>query len=194
MPYTPSTASSVINNHFGLAYVNRMNVFNSAVADLLNKMTAQGTTEDQFVYNLAFIPSITYGLDLCRSSYNEYKFRFLSKALCNSVLGPFSLGVIQLHWQNFTNLSSLHLQLLLLFNDVEAGLTSLNRTILNPESYSAILEAAYPELSGQGIYYNQAWNDLFLRKFVTVENLAGIGENSVTTDYGKAFVDFISSE
>lgn len=99
-------------------------------------------------------------------------------------------------------LTTLHLKLLVLFNDPIDWFKANNKifpqnTLMG--SSTIVLDAAYPELIGKRDLYNIIWNDLGRYGLVSTSSLqtitsgSGLG-GSKTTNFGKKFLNFIKEK
>lgn len=192
---TVALANELINKYFADAYVARMHIWYSAMRQVLDRLESKGFSEQQLGLIPMFKPAVTYSLDMLKSSYDTTKLNYLALAIENSILGNLDDSVCQLLWYTFSELAPLHLKLLILFNDVRHYYQELEREFpLDYDwEYKDFVEDCYIALSGQSVYYEQAWNELYLRKMVAVADLNDLFTvDSLTTEYGKAFVRFLT--
>lgn len=152
--------------------------------------------------NEQFVDTVLQATTYALKTSDELKIAALKNAIINTALNEAPDKTIS---QIFLNLidsfTSLHIQILNLFNDPENWFKSNNKRLPNYMSAGLInvVTEAYPDLKGQNELLNIIWDDL---KRAGLHNSGSLNTmmtgngllSQRTTDLGKEFLRFIKEE
>lgn len=152
--------------------------------------------------NEIFIDVILQTTQEAIKTSEKEKIEYFKNAILNTAIGEHpELSEIQIFLNFVTDFTIWHMRILKLFDDTPEWFSTheVSEPNFMEAKLSNILEIAYPELKGRRAFYDLIWNDLERAGF---HNTSGLHTTmtasglmaSRTTDFGKAFLDFISSE
>lgn len=130
------------------------------------------------------------------------KIEYFKNAILNTAIGEHpDLSEIQIFLNFISDFTIWHMRILKFFDDPSEWFSINEVSVPNfmGAGLSSILEIAYPELKGRRAFYDLIWNDLERAGFHNTSGLhttmTGSGLMvSRTTDFGKSFLDFITTD
>lgn len=151
--------------------------------------------------NETFITTVMHATQIAIRNHQNEKLVALKNAVINSALKTrVNDDRISLFLDFIDSFTVLHLKILILFDDPEEWAEENDHQFTNwmTGGLSDVLEHAYPELSGEGAFYEAVWKDLYNKGLLNTReiNATMTGHGlmaSRTTDLAKEFIEFIKS-
>lgn len=149
----------------------------------------------------AFETLVIRSTDVAIRNHQEEKLAALRNAVVNAVVsGNMDDAQTEMYLALVDRLTPWHLRILDLFNDPIAWESrnhgNLPRNMMGGREITLL--AAFPELEGQRVLYDQIIRDLYSSGLIGTDSIRGMVTNagllqSITTDAGKQFLRFITS-
>jgi hypothetical protein len=168
---------------------------NSDLADLVDR---ENITIDELKASQPFVSTMLQATQIAARSHQEEKIAALRNAVLNSALPSAPEDALQQMFLSYIDaFTEWHLRILMFFHNPQKWGEEHNIKWArdSEDSVSRPLDAAFPELRGQGYFCAQVASDLYTRSLITASahDINGSIEilKSQTTDFGKRFMKLI---
>jgi hypothetical protein len=180
----------------------RRNAWMKDIGERLANLEMEGKIDlPQLARNEIFIDVIVQTVQQAIKTSQEEKLAYYRNVVTNTALGEHpDISEIQIFLNLISDYTVWHIKILKLFDDIPKWYNENNKQVPSiMGGLSSILENAFPELKGRSDFYNLIWNDLQRAGFHSSGSLQTIMTSqgliaSRTSEYGKRFLEFISSE
>ena len=180
----------------------RRNAWMEDIGERLANLEKDGKVNlSELANNEIFIDVVVQTTQQAIKTSQEEKLSYYKNVVTNIALGEHpDISEIQIFLNLISDYTVWHIKILKLFDDIPKWYKENNKQVPSiMGGLSSILENAFPELKGRSDFYNFIWNDLQRAGFHSSGSLQTIMTSqglmaSRTSEYGKRFLEFISTD
>jgi hypothetical protein len=203
MPIAGGTAAEFFNEVIAPPISRRRDQWLIEIAKAINKLNerVEGFEIEDLSENETFITTIMHATQVAIRNHQAEKLVALKNAVINSALKTrVDDDLIAMFLDFIDSFTTLHLKILIIFDDPGRWAETHGHEFPHwgMAGLGDVLEHAYPELKGQGDFYEAVWTDLYNKGLLNTPGMdttmSGHGlMDSRTTNLAEEFIEFIKS-